>query len=133
MLSDHQVMKLRTAQGQELQVEVNYSKNKKVENCQMVKFHFDGKEFEVKQSDLVAMMMVIGSVENQKKMLPMKMTRIRKMERLLTFEFNAKKAYEKGEVIRIQAPWIDTVPETEEVFAGVVSGKKKSHFSQFTK
>lgn len=133
MLETHQVMKIKTQNGAQAELEINYSSNKKVIKSQMIKFKINGQEAEIKRNDFIAYMLAIGRMEDQKKLLPMTVTRIRKLERMLTFEIKLKKNHEAGETIIVQAPWIDEIPETEEVFAGNIAKKRSPILDKFGK
>ncbi len=123
MLDEHRTLNVPTVSGDKVELEVNF--NEKVSGCKVVRMLYNSEEFDVKKDDLMSAMLVLGSLEDQKKLIPMKLTRIRKMERLLTFEFKAKKPYREGETIRVQAPWIDEVPDVEETMANEIAKKLK--------
>lgn len=130
MIDEHRVLNLEGEDGI-IEVEINW--NETVSGCRMLKLSFNGEEVIVDRDRLVSLLMLIGTESDQKKMMPMKLTRIRKMERMLTFSFNASKDYRKGEPITIKAPWIDEVPDVEEVFAGNVKARKKNPLSVLIK
>ena len=108
-----------------MEVEVNWSDNEKVKNCGLVRFKIADKDVEIDRKDLMALMILIGDSDDQKKMLPMKMSTVRKMERLLTFEWLASRNYQKGEKITVKAPWIDTHTDAEEMISGALKLKSK--------
>lgn len=128
MLKDHQVMRLNTVDGGIVEAEVNYSNNPKVESCGIVRFSYNGVEFDISKDVLMSLMLAIGTPTENEKLLPMKLKNIKKIERLLTFEWQASRDYQKGEKITVRAPWIDEVPTEQEVLAGNVSGRKKKMF-----
>ena len=117
MLNEHRKFQLKTLDGK-LEAEVNWSKEKKVKDCNVIKFTLDDKEFIMKRSELMSLMLLVGSADDQEKLMPMKLSRIKKYETMLTFEFPASRNYKKGEKVLIKAPHIFTIPETEEVIAG---------------
>lgn len=125
MLNDHQTLRLKSLNdGKDIEVEVNFSDQEQVKNCQVLRLKYDGKTMLVKQDDLLQIMLVIGSPETQKKLIPVTYNKVKKIERLLTFEFNASKDYRKGDKISIKAPWIEEVVDTEAAYAGAVQKKK---------
>lgn len=130
MITDHRVLQLRTTRGEKIEAEVNYSDNENVSKCQVIKFKFDGKEFEIKRDELTTLLMVIGSEVDQKKLLPLKLNKIKKVERLLVFDYKASKDYKKGETVTIRAPWIDTVVSDDEILSGAFSQRKTKHYSK---
>ena len=123
MIDEHQKLRVQGKTGKDIEIEVNYSDSEKVKGCKVLKMKIGQEESVISSDDLVSIMMIIGNSKQQRKLLPTQVTKVRKMERLLTFQFKAKRKYEVGEVIRIQAPWIDTIPEAEEVLAGALKGK----------
>lgn len=133
MIKEHRVFQLVTKSGDNIDVEVNWSNHKDIKDCKLVKLKVGGQELIVEREKLTSLMLLIGSIDDQKKLLPMKMTNIKKLERMLTFDWTASKDYRKGDKITVKAPWIDQVPITEEVFAGNVSAKKKNPFNFFVK
>ena len=124
MLEGHRKLVLKTTTNEDIEIEVNYSSNLEVQNCKIMRIRKGDQEFDVKRDDLVSIMLIIGDMETQKKMLPVKMERVRKLERMLHFDFVAKKDYKRGEKIYVSAPWIDVVPDVEEVFSGNVNKNK---------
>lgn len=125
MIDEHRRLNLQTTDNQKIEVEVNFSKNPNVKDCKVLRFIFVDKQFEVKRDDLTALLMAIGDVKTTKNLLPMKLTRVHKLERRLGMDFTASKDYRKGETIHIEAPWIDEVPTEEEVYAGALKRKSK--------
>lgn len=120
MLTNHQTLRLKTMDGQMIEVEVNFNNNPKVTESKVLKFKFEGKEFQVSKDELVTLMLIVGDSQNQKQMLPMQTTRIRKYETTLGFEFVTTKDYRKGDKIAVSAPYIIEIPETEEMLSGNV-------------
>ena len=125
MLEEYRNFRLKTAGGDTVEVEVNWSDNEKDKNCGLVRFKIADKDVEIDRKDLMALMILIGDSADQKKMLPMKMSTVRKMERLLTFEWLASRNYQKGEKITVKAPWIDTHTDAEEMISGALKLKSK--------
>lgn len=99
--------------------EVNYSSNKDVINCQVVKFTFpDGKESFVDKKHLIEMLFAMGTENEQTDMVPYKITRAKWYETILSVV--AKKDIRKGE--KIVFPIKITLPSQEQE---MVSGFKK--------
>lgn len=125
MLNEHRILKGKTADGSDFEMEVNWNENKEVKDSQVVRIRSGDNTLDVKLEDLTQMLMVIGGEGTMKKLLPMKVERVRKMERMLTFEWQAKRDIRAGETLRIQAPWIDTSVDAEEILSGNVNKKTK--------
>lgn len=130
MITDHRVLQLRTIRGEKVEAEVNYSDNENVNKCQVVRIKFDEKEFEIKRDELTTLLMVIGSEVDQKKLLPLKLNKIKKVERLLVFDYKASKDYKKGETVTIRAPWIDEIVTEDEVLSGAFNKRKTKHYGR---
>lgn len=122
MIKDHQVLRVPTFDGGTIEFEVNFNDSEDVKDCQVIRVRNEKNELlcVLKRDDLMAAMLLIGTANDQKKLLPMKLTKIRKVERMLTFDWKATRDYKKGDQITIKAPWIDTIPETEEILAANV-------------
>ena len=132
MLDEHRVLQLKGKSGGSMSLEVNFSDSKAVKECKVVRVKVGDKTVDISRDELISVMLLIGSASDQKKMIPTKLTTIHKMERLLTFEFTAKRDYKAGEVIAVQAPWIDEVPNVEEVLAGNI-GRHKTYDKRYDK
>ena len=111
--------------GSDFEFEVNWSTHAKVKDSQQVRIRYNDQTFDVKLEDLTQMLMVIGGEGTMKKLMPMRVERVRKMERMLTFEWQAKRDIRAGETLRIQAPWIDVSTDAEEILSGNVNKKTK--------
>lgn len=125
MLNEHRVLKGKTSDGSDFEMEANWSDHPKIKDSQIIRIRYGDSSFDVSLEDLTKMLMVFGGEGTMKKLLPMKVERIRKMERMLTFEWQAKRDIKRGEKIQIQAPWIDTSVEAEEILSGNVNKKTK--------
>jgi hypothetical protein len=125
MITEHRIFNLDTLDHDKWEVEINYSANPSFTNAQVLRFKRKGEVFEVKRNDLTALLILVGDAETTSKLLPLKKTTIKKMERMLTFEFKAGKDYKKGEKIQVNAPWIDEVPTEEEILSGSLNRKSK--------
>jgi len=123
MLDEHRILQLKTLEGDSVEVEINF--NEKVGDCKILRFRVGDKEFDIYRDELLSLMLVIGSADDQKRLMPAKVTNVRRMERLLRFQFPASKDYRKGETVEVVAPWIDEIPDAEEVFSGNVKNQRK--------
>lgn len=133
MIDEHRSFQLEGLDGEKIELEVNWSNHKDVKDCQLIKFKLGDNEVTVKRDHFTSLLMMIGRPQDQKKLIPMKLTNIRKLERMLTFEWNASKDYKKGDKITVKAPWIDEVPDVEEIFAGNLEKRKKNPLKFFIK
>lgn len=118
MLSEHKILQLPNLQGGIVEVDVNFSNNAKVKDCQVLRFKFGGQEVDVKRDDIVNMILALGKEEQIEQLLPVNHHKVKQIERKLTFEFTATQDYAKGEKIQVVAPWIDQQIVTQESFAG---------------
>lgn len=125
MLDEHRRMQLKTVSGEKIEVEVNFSNNKKVKDCGILRFHLGEKTYDFKRKDLMALMMLVGDDADHDKMVPVKVGNIKKIQRMLTFEWTASRNYEKGERVLVKAPWIDEAPSEQEIMAGKLFRNKK--------
>ena len=128
MIDSHETLRLITKDGQEFTIEVNYLESDK--ECKTLRCKYDQSVFYIDREDLVNALLVIGTPSQQKKLMPVTVNNVRKLERMLTFEVKLTKNYSAGDKVTIQAPWIDTITDTEAVFAqhaakkGVMYNKK---------
>lgn len=127
MITTHQIFRAKTYDGSDIEFEVNFSDHAKVRDSQVVRLRYKDVEIDISQKELVSILMMIGTAENQKKLIPMKLTKIRKMERLLTFDWVSSKDYRKGDKITVTAPFIDTMEENEVVMSGTLDQRTKRY------
>jgi hypothetical protein len=125
MLTEHRSIPIQTSDGSTLEAEVNYSSDKEVKDSQMIRFHFGDKTADVKMNDLIALIFFIGDETTAEKIMPMKRTKVRKIQKLLAFEWTATQDYKKGDKIGVQAPYIETVEDSEEMMANAVANAMK--------
>jgi hypothetical protein len=134
MIDEQNGFEIPVVSGGRLTGEINWSKDETIAGGKMIKFNFispDGKHtfpFFVKTEQLHAFLMVVGSTEQIEDLLPVKVTTIKKIERLLTFEWQASRDYRRGEKITVKAPWIDEVPNEIETLAGSLKGRETKHY-----
>lgn len=128
MIDEHQFVQIQDkSQNRFLEMEVNWNDTENVKGCKAIRCKIGEEKFIITQADLLAMMLTIGSAETQKKLLPSNFHRVKKTQRLLTFNWNASRNYQKGEIITIQAPWLDVIDEAEAIYAGAAAKTKKSN------
>lgn len=132
MLNEHRILNIPCINGGKVEVEVNYSANEKIKNCQILKLTYNKIKMEIKRDDLIALLLLIGSESDQKNLLPIKFNKVRNLERMLTFEWAASRDYKQGEKITVKAPWIDMSTDAEEILSGSIP-KKKSLVKFFIK
>lgn len=127
MIDENRRLTLKKLAGGVLEVEVNWSDSDDICPSKVLRF-YDGsnKLFELKREDLEGLLMVLGGEGTMKKLLPIKISRVKKVERLLYMDFKATKDYKKGEIIPIKAPWVDVIPYEEDVYAGNLKKPSKS-------
>ena len=105
-----------------IELQVNWNpKDEKTNKCQVIKFTWpDGTESYIKKEDLLFFLFSIGSPDEQVKMTPTQVTRVRKFKRMYGIE--AKRDIKKGEKINveIEIPLPDIVDE----IIGEVKGRE---------
>lgn len=126
MIDDHRRFRIGLLDGGHIEVEVNFDKSDKVSESKVLRLFIDGKTFDVIAKDLVSFLVLVGDVGVKKDLIPAKITKVRKQQRLLRYSFKASKDYKKGEVITVDAPYIDTHTDVEEVVAGAVKNALKN-------
>lgn len=121
MLKDFYRLRLPDlAKKNDLTMEVNWNeKDENIKNCQVVKFTFkNGEEAYIKREDLNFFLFTIGTPEDQKKMIPQKLTKVRWYETVVGI--TATKDIAKGE--KISFPIKLSLPVGEEE---IIGGLKK--------
>lgn len=79
-------------------VEVNWDKNQKTSDCKVLKFTFpDGTESYIKREYLNALLFAVGNEEEQQKMIPQTITRVKWYETVVSVK--AKNDIKRGELI----------------------------------
>ena len=117
MIKDHE--KFRIVDENKINnflIEVNWNpKDEKTNHCRMLRIIFpDGKECVIKKEHLAAILFAIGNEEEQKKLIPQKLSRVRWYETVLSVK--ATKDIRKGE--NITFPIKLTMPSEEEEIIG---------------
>lgn len=87
----------------------------------------------MKRDELVSLLLIVGSAEVHQKLLPIKLTNVRKAQRMLGFEWISPREYRKGEKITVQAPWIDEIVTEDEVFSGAIKRRKSKILDRISK
>uniref|UniRef100_A0A6H1ZHM7 Uncharacterized protein n=1 Tax=viral metagenome TaxID=1070528 RepID=A0A6H1ZHM7_9ZZZZ len=130
MINDHRRFNLATLDGGHVEVEVNFHDGEKIKDSKVLRFFIGNKQYDIKTKDIVDLLLAVGSVNVKKDLLPVKVTRVRKLQRMLQYEFKASKDYKRGEVVTVVAPFIDTHTDVEEALSGAVKNivKNKSQF-----
>ena len=126
MLTNHQKWRMLDENGKNAFIaEVNWDESdERTNKCKIVKFTLtDGKEVFVKKENLYTMLFAMGSPEEQQKMVPQKVTKVRAYETVLGIK--ATKDIHKGEVIRFPIK-IDLPPIEEEVIGELKQEYKES-------
>ena len=103
MITDHEIFNIPDLRGQaKFELEVNWNKDDGTSNnCQVIKLRCpDGKEAYVKRDHLLAMLFAIGKPGDQMKMIPQKMTRVRRYETMVGVKAN--KDIAKGEMVNFR-------------------------------
>lgn len=130
MITERRKFCLKTLEKEDIDAEVNFSTDKKVVNGQVIRFTFGDKQFSMKRDELTSLLLMIGDEKTQKSLLPVKTTSVKKLERILYFEFPAGRDYKKGEKIAVKAPWIDVIPTEDEIFAGSMKKRQPKFFGK---
>jgi hypothetical protein len=120
MIDEHRRFNLVTLSGAPIEVEVNWNDSEKISNSKVLRFCIADKKYDVDIKDLTSLLVLIGDVSVKKDLIPTKITRARKLQRMLAFEWRASRPYKKGELISVHAPWIDTQTDVEDVLSGAV-------------
>ena len=118
MIAEHRRFQLPSADGKVLELEVCFSNNKEVMGGKIIRVWAGKDSYDIKQADLANILLVIGDESTQKKLLPMKVRGVKKLERLLHARFKCLRSYAKADEIEVKFPWIDEVPTEEEIYAG---------------
>ena len=124
MIETHEMLVLKTAEGGDIKLEVNWSEEADVSEAKMIRLHVGESTFTIKRDDLVGMLMVIGDAKSQKKLMPVSVKNVKKLERRLTIDVKLRKDMRAGELLRVVVPWIDEVPTEEELMAGNLNKRK---------
>jgi len=102
--------------------EVNWNPdNEKTNKCQIIRFKMGKKEALISKKELNALLFVIGKRNEQRKMVPMKITNVRHYK--TTVSIMATRDVRKGEIIR--GPVTITLPAVSEEVIGAVAKEVK--------
>lgn len=120
MLDEHRRLNLALVDGGHIEVEVNFEAPEKRGGSKVMRFFIGGKTYDIKTKDIRDLLLVVGDVDIKKDLIPVRVSRVRKLERMLQYEFKASKDYKKGEPITVVAPFMDTHTDVEEMLSGAV-------------
>ncbi len=132
MIEEHRRFNLGLLDGSSIEIEVNFDKSDKVSNSKVLRLFIGDKKYDVIAKDLVSFLILVGDVSVKKELVPAKITKVRKTQRLLQYKFKASKDYRKGEEITVNAPYIDTHTDVEEILSGAVKNALKNKSSIIT-
>ena len=104
----------------EFYAEVNWNpKDKDSNECKLIKFTFpDGKISVIRRDVLNSVLFAIGTEEDQRKMIPQKLTEVRWYESVLSVR--AKKDIQKGELVTFPIK-LSIPPIEQEVISGILA------------
>ena len=122
MIKGHEIFKIIDENKiNSFKIEVNWNeKDEKTNKCKMLRVIFpDGKECVIKKESLAAILFAIGNEEEQRKLIPQKITRVRWYETVLSVK--ATKDIRKGE--NITFPVKLTMPSEEEQIIGALKSE----------
>ena len=124
MIDDYRCFRLGTLNGGDIEIEVNFAENEEVSNSKVLRLKIDGKKYDVPTKDLVSFLLLVGDVNVKKDLMPAKITRVRKLQRMFQYVFKASKDYKKGEEITGVFPYVDMHTDIEEALAGAMKNNK---------
>lgn len=131
MLEKFEKFKIIDINGRDtkMRIEVNWnSDDKKSNECKILKLTFpDGNKAFIKKELLFSLLFTIGSKEEQRKMIPQKLTKVRWYETILGVK--ATKDIRKGEMINF--PIKISLPNIEEEIIREIKQSKVDKKSQF--
>ncbi len=127
MLTEYREFKLDEGKG-DIIARVNWNGSEDVKECRLIEFEIGklsgkSKKFWIKKDDLVGLLMVLGSPQDIKDLIPMKLTKIKKYETILDFKWKASRNIQKGEEVIVRAPHIVNIPIEQEVMSGALPTK----------
>lgn len=110
MLDELQSFKLIVKEGI-LEAIVNWNNSRAVRNCHLIKFKTPlGETFHIKRDELVSLILIIGSHENQKDLMPMRRQKVYNYHTRLGLKFKASRDYKKGEEIYTECDHMVDIP-----------------------
>ncbi|MFA5397724.1 MAG: hypothetical protein WC346_17075 [Methanogenium sp.] len=124
--NEYKRYRLPVLNSEMVEVESNYSNSKRIRNGQVLRFHVGKKQFEVRTENLASLMLLVADPQIVSRLMPRKMGKVRRVEKNLTFSFVAKQRYEKGDVINVVAPYIQTIIDDEELMTEAVKNSLKA-------
>lgn len=133
MIEEMNTLRLPTKNAKDIEITVNWNDNPEVKGCKLLKMKVEGKDYIVDRDQLVNLLMVLGSEQNLKDLMPVTLTQVKRYETILEFQWKASRNFQKGETITVQAPHIVSLPITDERFAGALKKKERGLFDKFKK
>ena len=122
MLTEHEIFQIPTINKKDFRIEVNYKPDDPATNeCKILKLKFpDGSTDYVKREHLYSFLFAIGRPEDQRKIVPQKLTKVRWYETVLGVK--ATKDIRKGEMMNF--PIKISIPSVEEEVIGEIRKSK---------
>lgn len=123
MILTHEIIGVPSLNKKEIKMEVNWNPNDHETNeCKVLKFIFPNKEeLFIEKRHFFSLLMIIGSEQEQKKAIPVQITRTRHYATNMFVRLNQD--MKKGEILKV--PVNITLPAvSEEIVADVIKGKK---------
>ena len=127
MIDHEEVLRIKTKEGKDIEIVVNWNQTDEVSDCKMMKWRIDGREFHIKTEDLHSIMLILGTHKQTKDLLPVTITQVKRYETQLEFRWVCSRNFKKGEEIFIKAPHIVSIPVEEMAFAGALDKKIKNN------
>ena len=111
MITEQQTFQLLTLGGGTIDVSVNWNASEEVSECKLIRLKIGEKEYVIKRDELYNILLMLGTEKQVKDMLPIKLTKVKRYETILEFEWKASKDIRKGEKVRVRAPHIVSIPD----------------------
>lgn len=127
MIKEYEQFTLHDKNGNnDITAEVNWrTEDEKLNKCQVVRLTLDGERAYISKKELNAFLFVIGARNEQRKMIPMTVTKVRHYK--TTVSIMLPKDAKKGTIIR--GPVTITLPAVSEEIVGEVAKKAKDKYS----
>ncbi len=126
MISGCETLRIKTKENKDWEATVNWNDKEEVKDCKLIKFKVGESEYHVLKEDLITFLLILGSEAEMQKLIPIKLTRVKRYETILEFKWKASRDVKKGEEIYIRAPHIVELPINEDTaYAGVLKTKKE--------
>ena len=126
MIKGHEKFRvLSEGEGKDFFIEVNWNpKDEKITGCKILKVIFPNRDITyMKKEHFMAILFAIGNEEEQRKMIPQKLTRVKWYETVVSVK--ATKDIRRGE--NLTFPIKITLPAVEEEVVGDIKREAKHH------